>query len=209
MAGKVKPSPLPYQNLALLSAYVDLVAPANMPKDGRIRGRILQALMQRIKRFHPDEYNHCFGLIACIAKFEAVPDDRLPAEEKEAAIIAMLARLASDQASRRKHNKLGIRQQQTALGDYFTQEHYLNKSTASSRLAWFRTHWDALTALVDLTPCFCQDYRAALDDFRLTAAERPHELGTIRHATDFFLAFTHNLSTVSSENLRKSLRTKS
>lgn len=208
MGNKVKPAPLPYYKQAIFAVRADLLAPTNMPVDSQLRGRILQALMQRIKKFYPHEYNHCFGSIAGIAKLEAIPDEELPNTVKEAEISKLLARLASDPASQGKHNKPGMKNQQDCLHDFLQQEQYPTVGIHADRVSWLQQRWDALVALVAVTHCLCEPYRDSFAEFRTCANERPHDLSTIRNATDFLLAYQHNLKTVSAENFRKALKAK-
>ena len=207
MAGKVKASPLSYQYLVTQHVYAASLAPTGVPSDDTLKLRIHLALLQRLRVFHMEEYRYCIAAIARIAKYEAADAKYLSSAERAHGIEEQLTLIAATPLTRATHDKYCIALQQTIFRDCFTQEHYLEKCTASSRLIWFRAHWDQLTAMTALTPCCCQ-FRTGIDEFRVYAALRPYDLVTIANASDFFLAFTHGLKTVSAENLRKCLKTK-
>lgn len=208
MGRNVTPSPLPYEVLALHGTLAELAAPSNMPTDARLRGRIIQALVQRIKKFHPDEFNHVFGSIACIAKFEAMPDSLLPADMKDEGIATLLKRIAADDTLNVKHSKPGIVMQRDGLHDLLVRDRYPAKGNATARLNWIKAHWEQLTTMISITPCVCQPYRIDYSAFREAVTLRPKDLSTIRNATDFLLGYCHNLTTVSAENFQKALRSK-
>lgn len=207
MAGKVRPGPS-YQFLVAQACYANALAPKSVPVDDTLRLRIHLAILQRLRKFHPDEYRHCMEAVTRIAKFEAVDGKYATPDERAHAIEEELNLIAAAVPSRGPHNKGCIRTQQALFRDYFTVEAYLNNLTMRSRLAWFQSHWDQLNAITALTPCLCR-YHTSFTTFAECATKRPDYLKRIANASDFFLAFTHRLRTVSPENLRKCLKTKS
>ena len=61
---------------------------------------VIRIMLERIKALNSDEYNHCRGAIAVIAKFEVAP---CSASEKETGILDAFTRIQSGKASRLTH----------------------------------------------------------------------------------------------------------
>lgn len=206
MAGKPKASD-PYEYGVAHYFLASALATNGTPKSDLLTRRVHLALLQRLRKFHPEEYRHCMEAVAIIAKFEAVDARYLAADERERGIAELLEEIAGGTPSRLQHNKILIEDQRRMLRDLFSRDKYQENPNYESRLRWFHSHWEQLQAMLVLTPCRCQ-YRMAFDDLRPHANMHPNDISSVAKASDFFLAFSHGLMTVSAENLSKLLKLK-